>query len=89
MKALARRVHELTQRLGDDHDLAMLRQELVTERDTLDDSDAMDSLFKAIDSRRDQLQRRAIGLGKRIYRRKPSALKRQIKRYCTNMTRGH
>ena len=80
MKELARRVHTLTQWLGDDHDLAVLRQKLTADGKGPHGADGLNSFFDAIESRRDELRRKAIVLGQRVYRRGPKSFARRIKR---------
>jgi CHAD domain-containing protein len=70
VKAMADEAHELADWLGDDHDLAMLREALAR--------DGIEAIHSLIDSRRKQLQAEAILLGSRLYCQKPAAFVKQI-----------
>jgi CHAD domain-containing protein len=69
--ALTKRLRDLGQRLGDDHDLAML---LAARADNpLPESSDWEALEKAIASRRPRLQRAALRLSSKALIRKPGA----------------
>jgi CHAD domain-containing protein len=74
MAAYAGEAHELSDRLGDDHDLATLagwvRENLGEEPEFVD----------AVDRGRAALQRDAFALGERLYAEKPSAYMRRLER---------
>jgi CHAD domain-containing protein len=70
-------VHELTDLLGDHHDLAVLARDLHTRAD-LTDRDAFEI---AIEKRQDELLDAALNLGRRLYAEKPKAFRRRIERY--------
>jgi CHAD domain-containing protein len=72
MRGQADEAHRLSELLGNDHDLWVLREALVG----MDDA-----LVRAIDHRRGQLQTRAFLLGERVYAEKPKAFLRRIHRY--------
>jgi CHAD domain-containing protein len=69
--------HELTDLLGDHHDLAVLADDLRSRGD-LDDRGAFED---AIEKRQHELLGAALGIGRRLYAEKPKAFKRRIKRY--------
>jgi CHAD domain-containing protein len=69
MTALADEAHELSDRLGDDHDLAVL----------LDFG--AESLEPLIDERRAELQEQAFAYGSRLYADKPKAFVRRIEHW--------
>ena len=74
MTAFADEAHELSDRLGEDHDLAMLAgwaAEHVGHEPELVD---------AVEDRRERLQSEAFALGGRLYAEKPSAYVRRIER---------
>ncbi|HZO09472.1 MAG TPA: CHAD domain-containing protein [Myxococcota bacterium] len=72
MSAAGDEAHELSDRLGDDHDLVVLAAWV---RGHLDpDPDFADAVIR----RREQLQREAFALGERLYAEKPSAYVRRI-----------
>ncbi len=74
MTALGDEAHELSDRLGDDHDLAVLADWF--KEHTEPDQD----LQAAIERRRGQLQQEAFELGARLYADKPSAYVRRLER---------
>ncbi len=69
-------VHELSDLLGDDHDLAVLRGELDT-RSGLDGG-AVRTLAAVLDRRRGELQRAALPLGTRLFAAPTDALVDQL-----------
>jgi CHAD domain-containing protein len=71
MKKLAKQTHELSDLLGDDHDLAELRNYAATHRQCFHDRGAQLALVAVIDRRRKDLQREALSLGAKLYRRSP------------------
>ena len=74
MKAVGDEAHELSDLLGDDHDLAML---LGWAREH---AEAPAELVEAVESRRDALQADAFALGARLYADKPRAFLRRLER---------
>jgi CHAD domain-containing protein len=72
-------VHRLADLLGDDHDLAVLREAVVSHSGEL----AVDHepVLGLIDHRRFQLEAEAMLLGERVYAEKPSAFVRRLHRY--------
>jgi CHAD domain-containing protein len=81
MDELGNQVHELTQLLGDDHDLAVLRQTVTADPDTFGGDSTLETLLALIDRRREELQQEAFLLGRRLYRDKPKAFTGRIKDY--------
>lgn len=75
--SLAGHAHDLSDHLGDDHDLALLREEGARRRTAFAEPGDQRILADLIDRRRGELQFAAISLGERIYAEKP---KRFIKR---------
>ena len=74
MQAVGDEAHELANRLGDDHDLAMLAG-WVREH-----VEAEPEFFEAVERRRSELQDEAMALGERLYADKPSAYVRRLRR---------
>jgi CHAD domain-containing protein len=66
--------HELSDRLGDDHDLAVLADWLCQH------AEPGAVVFDAVDRRREALQAAAFELGSRLYAEKPSAYVRRLER---------
>ena len=73
MQAMGDQAHELADRLGDDHDLAMLADWI------REHADPDPEFFQAVDRRRAELQADAMALGARIYADKPSAYVRRLR----------
>jgi CHAD domain-containing protein len=74
MEAVGNEAHELADRLGDDHDLAVLAEW------AREHTGAGAELFEAVDRRRAGLQAEALALGARLYAEKPSAYVERLKR---------
>jgi CHAD domain-containing protein len=84
MRAEETTLHDLTDALGDDHDLAELRRMLMTARTlarSRKDSAAAAALVEMIDRRRAELQSQARPLGDRVYAEKPRDFSRRIESY--------
>lgn len=80
--ALAGHAHDLSDHLGDDHDLALLREEVQRRRDAFASPADQRHLLQEIDQRRGELQFAAISLGERIYAEKPKKFTARLsKRY--------
>ena len=77
MSAVGDEAHELSDRLGDDHDLVVLAAWV---RGHLDPGP---EFSEAVIRRREQLQREAFALGARLYAEKPSAYMRRMKQLWT------
>jgi CHAD domain-containing protein len=71
--------HRLSDLLGDDHDLALLREALAADSGEL--AVDLDPVFGLIDHRREQLQAEALVVGERLYAERPRAFRRRIHRY--------
>jgi CHAD domain-containing protein len=79
MHGYAKEAHQLSDLLGDEHDLAVLRARLVS-GDAAVATD-VESVITLIDHRRDQLQAEALLVGARLYAEKPKAFRRRIRAY--------
>ncbi len=71
--------HTLSDLLGDDHDLALLREALLTGAGEVPAD--VDAVIELIDHRRDQLQAEAMQVGERLYAERPKAFGRRMHRY--------
>jgi CHAD domain-containing protein len=80
MKKLASRAHDLSDLLGDDHDLAELRTYVTKHRDQFDGRSGQLALLAVIDRRRRDLQRRAFKLGAKLYGDGPNRFTSGIER---------
>jgi CHAD domain-containing protein len=74
MEAIGDQAHDLSDRLGDDHDLAVLGAWM------REHAEPDPEFFEAVERRRGELQGEAFALGARLYAEKPSAYVRRIKR---------
>ena len=74
MKAVGDEAHELSDRLGDDHDLAVL---LAVGRDH---AEPAPELVEAVERRRSDLQAEAFELGARLYADRPKVFLRRLER---------
>jgi len=77
--------HALSDLLGDDHDLALVREALLTGAGEVPVD--VDAVIELIDHRRDQLQTEAMQVGERLYAERPKAFRRRMRRYW-KATRG-
>lgn len=70
LRELAAQTHKLADHLGDDHDLAVLRQKISSNAGAFQRQDR-DALIAVLDRRRKQLQDKAFKLGARMFVEKP------------------
>ncbi len=75
LRKLERRAGAVAERLGDDHDLAMLEAKLAALPAR---SKAQRELIARIEARRAKLQKKALKLGRRMYRRKAAAFVERV-----------
>jgi CHAD domain-containing protein len=71
--ALAEEAHALSERLGDDHDLAVLAGSARDNHDAFADPAELDALLETIARRRAELQGDAVAIGRRLYADEPAA----------------
>ena len=81
LRKLAKRAHRLADLLGDDHDLAILRDYADLHPELFDDEATRAALASLIDRRRGELQREAFKLGRRLY-------KKRTKRFVRGLEQG-
>jgi CHAD domain-containing protein len=81
MKTLADQVHKLSEYLGDEHDLVVLRNTVEDQPELFGDSAQLEDLIDLIDRRRDQLHEAAKPLGQRVYAEKPASFANRMKAY--------
>jgi CHAD domain-containing protein len=81
MKGYRQSLKELSDLLGDDHDLVVLRETLLAEPDNFGAKRDIQALLGLIDRRQDELRVRAETLGWRIFAEKPKDLSRRIGQY--------
>ena len=75
---LAKQVHGLTQALGDDHDLFMLRQTITAGPEWFSGDSSLEKLLGLIERRREELQAQAFRLGRPLFADKPKSFAKQI-----------
>src|ERR671914_198953 len=80
MKRVARRAHELSDLIGVDHDLALLAQRATERRDRFPDAAAAGELAELVERRRAEIQRDALDLARRLFRKKPRKIVRPLER---------
>jgi CHAD domain-containing protein len=75
---LADHAHDLSDHLGDDHDLALLRETVQRRRAAFADPAHKRHLLEQVDQRRGELQFAAISLAERIYADKPKRFTKRL-----------
>jgi CHAD domain-containing protein len=78
--SLADHAHDLSDHLGDDHDLALLREQVQRRAAAFTDPADQRHLLEQIDQRRAELQFAAISLGERIYDEKPKRFAKRLEK---------
>ncbi len=81
MKELCNQAHQLSQLLGDDHDLSVLRQKVAADPQAFGGTAKIESLAGLIERRRLELARDAFLLAERVYGDKPNRLVSRISGY--------
>jgi CHAD domain-containing protein len=89
MEPLAEQAHELSERLGKDHDLAVLRTTAQESADPFADRADPERLAGLIDRARAELQEGAVALGHRLYAERPRAFSERIESYWAAWRDGH
>lgn len=79
LEPMRNEVKRLTDLLGDEHDLAVLRELLTNEADTFGGLDRVQPLLGLIDARRKELQAWAAPLGRRLFAEKPKPYAKRMK----------
>jgi CHAD domain-containing protein len=78
-------IDQLTDRLGDDHDLAVLRGRILNEpynpSETQESADTRQILLQSLDRRKRKLQSASLQLARRIYVEKPAQFERRLAAY--------
>lgn len=77
-KELGDRAHRLTQLLGDDHDLAVLRQMLGADPLAYGGCGFLENLFLLIKRRRENLEQQAFAIGRCVYRDSPTTFTKRM-----------
>ena len=80
MDALAKRLHALSDRLGEDHDFAVLAATATARPQCFGDDPARDDFVALVTDRRQALQDDALARAAKLYRRKPGRFVKRIGR---------
>jgi CHAD domain-containing protein len=78
---IAQRAHRLSDRLGDDHDLSVLRQKALAHNSTFRSRGELDALLDAIEHRQSRLRKKALKIGAKLYDEKPARFRKRFDRY--------
>ncbi len=89
LKARRHELHHLSDRLGDDHDLGVLRVHLHAEPDRFGDARLVGEFTALLDRRRAQLQHDAWGLGARLFVEPADDFVGRVRRYWDIWTEEH
>ncbi len=84
---LADQAHQLSDYLGDDHDLSVLRAKVVEHTSAFPNVAARGALLALIDRFRTELRDKAIVLGRRLYQEKPATLEARFAQYWRDWQR--
>lgn len=77
-RRLDKDLSDIAQLLGDDHDLAVLRGEVLQHQSSVGGTGASDALLKKLDRRRASLQQKAWALGRRVFAATPRQFTRRL-----------
>jgi CHAD domain-containing protein len=88
LEETADQAHQLSDALGDHHDLAVLAEDARGRRDRFDSAADLEALLAAIERRQAELLDRALGLGARLYAEKPSAFGNRLEAYWSEWRTG-
>jgi CHAD domain-containing protein len=81
MQCRARALEDLSDLLGDDHDMAVLRTTIDSLPEGVMEDHEVERLQRLIRERQNRLRQRAIALGRRLYTEKPNPLRKRIHGY--------
>jgi CHAD domain len=81
IKEVSDEADRLTEFLGDDHDLAIMRQMLVAQSEPLGNPSEAEMLLALIDRRRAELEEESMLLGRRFFQDSPKEFTRRLKGY--------
>ena len=84
---LADQAHKLSDYLGDDHDLSLLRAKVIDNKAEFPEVASRGALLALIDRLRMELRDKAMVLGRRLYEEKPSAFKARFGQYWRDWQR--
>ena len=81
LRRFVRQLHRLSDELGDDHDLAVLRGQVAPDTAAFPDERSRAALLTLIEHSRTALQRRALLSGARLYRENPDQFEARLHDY--------
>lgn len=81
LQPLSKVWHDLSDSLGDAHDLAVLADRLLGDPDAHGGADAVDAVMVVLDGHRVDLERRSVALAERLYAEKPKHFARRLGAY--------
>lgn len=81
MQCRARALEDLSDLLGDDHDLAVLRSTLDSLPEGVMETHDIELLHRLVREQQNRLRQPAIALGRRLYTEKPDPLRKRIRGY--------
>jgi len=79
MRAYEKSLKELETWLGDDHNLVVLRDKVLSEPDLCANDKATDLVVRLVERRQKELRKNALAVGARIYEEKPRAFARRMR----------
>ena len=80
LERVARRAHKLSSRLGDHHDLQVLRAYVETHPQCFSEEVHQQALLAVIDRRARRLSKKALARGRKLYESKPKRFVREVER---------
>src|SRR5262249_2724537 len=81
MQDLPEQTHKLTQLLGDDHDLAVLRVKVTGDYARFGGDSSLEGVLAALDSRRRELQEEAFSMADLVHGEKPKVFMCQLREH--------
>ena len=78
VRARADLAHDVSDRIGDHHDLAILAEDIGERPEGIGERKSREALIARIGERQSELAEEAIGLGKKLYAKKPKKFLRRI-----------
>ncbi len=81
LKPLAEEIHQLSRNLGDDHDYAVLTQEIKQERLTFSSDETKRAVLNQINEARREIQDQSYPLGEKIYAEKAKQFAKRMATY--------
>lgn len=83
LRKMIARLDKLQKKIGDDHDLAVVKAALQEKPDAFGGAESVERVVRLLDQRSEKLRRASAPLGRTIYRRKPRRFTRELHRAWT------